>query len=670
MSTGLIFDNLVAYSLQIGWLVGVAAVIPTVLRLRAPGAKLLYWQILLAVCLLLPLQPWKQAVSVGSVEVTTVITAVHTAPRQPAAPAMPRSEMVLLLMLGGSAIRLAWLAVGFWKLRRYRRHSQALDPAPAWGVEASLLISDEISSPVTFGWRKPVVLLPSTFPAMGRSAQDAILCHEVMHVRRGDWLFTVAEELVRAVFWFHPAIWWLLGEIGLAREQEVDRLAIEITNEREEYMDALLAIAGARMQLDLAPAPLFLRKRHLKHRMVSILKETRMSKKHLISTLATGFGALAAACWLVTGAFPLTAEPQVVYDAPGVTVTTNGAALMHRTGVNYPTVALQRGVQGTLSVEVKLDATGNVIDARVLSGPDELRRSALESVLQWHFARELAGTTRVVGINYETPPQATMVLAAPPQSVSGVVGGAVGGIRGNPGVVGGVLGGVSGGVPQGVLGGIIGPVPANGSTSTQAVSLREMQINTAMQGGPIKSIRIAGLSQQASAELLASLPVHEGDQLTPETLQRVTQAAKAYDEHLQVQRTFSVTPGGTLETSLLIASPGAETMAVRASAPMQAASPGRLMVGGNVQSTKILRKVSPVYPQLALSARVSGVVHLAAVIAKDGTIQELHALGGPALLIQAALDAVRQWVYQPTMLKGEPVSVETTIDVNFTLAEQ
>ncbi len=96
-------------------------------------------------------------------------------------------------------------------------------------------------------------------------------------------------------------------------------------------------------------------------------------------------------------------------------------------------------------------------------------------------------------------------------------------------------------------------------------------------------------------------------------------------------------------------------------------TPQRIKVGGNVQSAMILRKPAPVYPQLAKSARVSGVVHLAAVISKDGTIQELHSLGGPALLIQAAIDAVKQWVYRPTMLNGEPVQVETTIDVNFTL---
>ena len=93
----------------------------------------------------------------------------------------------------------------------------------------------------------------------------------------------------------------------------------------------------------------------------------------------------------------------------------------------------------------------------------------------------------------------------------------------------------------------------------------------------------------------------------------------------------------------------------------------RIKVGGNVQGAMIQKKVAPLYPALAKSARVSGVVHLEAIIAKDGTIQELHVVSGPTLLQQAAYDAVKQWVYRPTMLNGEPVQVETTIDVNFTL---
>ena len=85
---------------------------------------------------------------------------------------------------------------------------------------------------MTFGFFKPAVLLPANFDELEAVVQEAILCHEVLHVRRKDWLWTVAEELVRCAFWFHPAIWWLLGEIGLAREQVVDREVVEMTRSR------------------------------------------------------------------------------------------------------------------------------------------------------------------------------------------------------------------------------------------------------------------------------------------------------------------------------------------------------------------------------------------------------------------------------------------------------
>jgi protein TonB len=94
---------------------------------------------------------------------------------------------------------------------------------------------------------------------------------------------------------------------------------------------------------------------------------------------------------------------------------------------------------------------------------------------------------------------------------------------------------------------------------------------------------------------------------------------------------------------------------------------GPLRVGGNVQAARIVNRVQPVYPPLARQTRISGTVRLHAIIGKDGAIKELEVMNGHPLLQQAALDAVRQWRYQPTLLNGEPVDVDTTIDVIFSL---
>jgi protein TonB len=92
-------------------------------------------------------------------------------------------------------------------------------------------------------------------------------------------------------------------------------------------------------------------------------------------------------------------------------------------------------------------------------------------------------------------------------------------------------------------------------------------------------------------------------------------------------------------------------------------------IGGDVQAAKLVKKVIPVYPPLARQARVSGTVQLVGVIAKDGTIQQLQVVSGHPLLVKASLDAVRQWIYRPTLLNGQAVEVIAPIDVIFTLGQ-
>jgi TonB family protein len=93
----------------------------------------------------------------------------------------------------------------------------------------------------------------------------------------------------------------------------------------------------------------------------------------------------------------------------------------------------------------------------------------------------------------------------------------------------------------------------------------------------------------------------------------------------------------------------------------------RIRQGGNIAAAMLIKRVQPVYPPLALQTRISGTVQLHAIIGKDGTIQQLEVMSGHPLLLQAALDAVRQWTYRQTLLNGEPVEVDTTIDVIFAL---
>jgi len=98
------------------------------------------------------------------------------------------------------------------------------------------------------------------------------------------------------------------------------------------------------------------------------------------------------------------------------------------------------------------------------------------------------------------------------------------------------------------------------------------------------------------------------------------------------------------------------------------AMPTRVRVSAGVQQGNLISQVRPTYPAIAKSARIQGAVVLQAEISKQGTIENLRVISGHPMLVQNALDAVKQWRYKPYLLNGEPVPVETTITVNFTLS--
>jgi protein TonB len=124
-------------------------------------------------------------------------------------------------------------------------------------------------------------------------------------------------------------------------------------------------------------------------------------------------------------------------------------------------------------------------------------------------------------------------------------------------------------------------------------------------------------------------------------------------------------PGGTSFTRLLTEAPPPPPPAP-VSKPKEHA-PVRL--GGVVMEAKLIKRVMPVYPPLARQMRISGTVSLEGVISRDGKVINLQVVSGHPLLTQAAVDAVRQWIYRPTLLNGQSVEVIAPIQVHFTLAQ-
>jgi protein TonB len=101
--------------------------------------------------------------------------------------------------------------------------------------------------------------------------------------------------------------------------------------------------------------------------------------------------------------------------------------------------------------------------------------------------------------------------------------------------------------------------------------------------------------------------------------------------------------------------------------PPKPAVPARIKQGGEVTAASIITQTRPAYPPLARQARIQGTVVLHAIIDKQGKVAQLEVVSGHPLLVQSALDAVKQWRYKPTQLNGDPVEVDTTIQVTFTM---
>jgi protein TonB len=216
-----------------------------------------------------------------------------------------------------------------------------------------------------------------------------------------------------------------------------------------------------------------------------------------------------------------------------------------------------------------------------------------------------------------------------------------------------------------------------------------------LEGKRLSHIITAGMTDSVRSDLLSRIPVHEGDILNADLLERVRRIVREFDEHMNVAT--GVNANG--EVTLILSVPGAPSAGViggivggipggvtggfiggtvgsgpmggivTPAVPPAADGTKRITIGGNVQQAKLIRQPRPVYPPLAKQARISGVVHLAAVIGKEGNVIDLRVISGHPLLIPSAIDAVKNWVYQVTLLNGEPVEVSTQIDVNYTLSD-
>ncbi|HYH44076.1 MAG TPA: M56 family metallopeptidase [Thermoanaerobaculia bacterium] len=402
-STAGLAVGLTAYALQAALVLGVGLLLPTLLRLRDPRACLYFWQGLLLAVLALPLlqpEPERMMFAGGLTVTASWLDGLAASGAEEEAWTVDR---LLLLAVGlGALVRLAWLGLGLARLRSLRRDAvpAALSPTAArafddvWmqagmqaGTRARLLVSGRVEGPLTFGWRDPVVLLPAGILALDPEAQRGIVCHELLHVRRRDWLWALFEEAVRTLLWFHPAVWMLLARIASSREQVVDREVVRRTGSRRAYLEALRAVASRSWQAAVPGLPFFHRG-HLRERVIHLCQEVPMSRPRIVTLVTTSAGLVALTAVLGILAFPMTgtawaaAEPvQVEGDIQPP------QPLRPMLGPAYPAKEKLFGIEGRVISEMVIDEQGKVVsvEVRKSSGNANLDHAAGDALWKQAF---------------------------------------------------------------------------------------------------------------------------------------------------------------------------------------------------------------------------------------------------------------------------------------------
>lgn len=428
--------SLTGYSIQIALLVGAAFLAAFLNRKKSPATALWFWQGVLGLVLLLPLLEFLPSPSAVVIDPIWKfeIDAVASSTNNPGS-GIPWELLIISVLSAGVLINLGKFFLGLARLRTLSGRAVPLEPLPEHlsnlkrrlHGKCRFMISAEVPMPVTFGLLNPVILVPERFLELGQAQQECIACHELLHVSRRDWLLNLSEQLFKSLLWFHPAIYFLIREINLTREELVDARVVGMTGKRQIYLKALWEMVQPSARENLFPVVPFAGRSQLLKRVRLLSKEVEMSNKQAIlaaiglfilafSTIAVGQSifpihpnsilpvnvvpTLAVPVAEKEGNITISDEPVDLRDAD------TPPKLVKMVRPPYPPEAKEAGITGTVILEATVDKEGHVKRVTVLESPDRLlSQSAAEAVSQWEYTPVLKNGEPVeviftVTINY------------------------------------------------------------------------------------------------------------------------------------------------------------------------------------------------------------------------------------------------------------------------------
>ena len=725
-----------------------------------------------------------------------------------AAPPFAWAVVPVALYFAGLAVLLSRLLFGALFTRRLLRAATPVDAIDA----ADLFESSWISVPLTVGWLRPRILLPAGWREWDPAKLEAVLAHERNHIHRADWAISLVAAFNRSLYWFNPLAWWLERRLATLAEQACDDAALLALGSRESYAQALLDMAAAvkigqgrlvweamamakgaevRMRIErildddrpiprgltrsrwlalvacslpliyltaaLRPAPAQSREpdrlppaiaqllhspapltpggaAQLEQHLAANPDDLQVREQLILYYFANGIRdpRLSHIDWLISNhpeskEAALTSLGITPQDSSFNTAADyrHAADLWRQQAASHSTVEqvlvnagrffgqpggdpneaerllLQARGLGP-STTVAVDALAQLYSSAILgtsgdpqfpnSNPDFGNRVRAEidnlkdGSVMFRTGLRLTDVARVPR-NGETLPPGTLNLSEHPLLIPVTELGA------RLTAQGGKLAGETSPTSIDALRARAmsnrgAPPPPTGAsvtvTSPPVATIESANANAALpviSPAPLPISATAPvyppLARQARIQGIVTLNVV----IAPDG--HVTNLRVLRGHPLLVQPAMdavrqwvypAVSQAGTFEEQVNFTLPPGEASAPNRGPLPQAATtepkpptPQRIKIGGNVQAAMLIRHVDPDYPALARQANIQGTVVLSIIIGKDGTVQDVSPLEGPAPLISAAETAVKQWAYKPTLLNGDPVEVSTTVSVPFQL---
>lgn len=653
-----LLPNLMAYAAQVLCVALLGGLTVALLRVDAPRVRHAFWRALLLVCLVLPwVQDWRPPSPVTTSASAPEIRSTRLSPAAPSSSSASASTapadiaMVVASVLGaGAAARLFWILLAMRRLAQLRRagvSARLSEDEQMWRdaicPDAEVRTAPGIAGPATFGLHRPVVLLPDTLAAQGPAIRCAVLCHELFHARRRDWGWLLLEECVRAALWWHPAVWWLVSQVQQSREEVVDRDVIRITGARRPYIEALLAFADGGTP---AAAPAFGHPRHLFRRIQLAAKEGVMSRTRLVLS-CTGLAiTMAVTTWFASSAFPLYAAPA----APDVRAQAAAPADAHfEEGAGLEVDVRRRDADlWTAARTATLRQDG--------SGAATTTETAQLDAARTDLERAVARARRA---DAERQAADTAELEARLQQARAALEQALGRLRRSAAE----LQAAGGELPQAELEQLARRAAETAATLQGLESQRALE--SAARATEARDQSLESLRARTLEERLKTLETVR----SRAALVRAAEARRSAERALARRDAQDATAGTNRARPIERpdGTPGGGAPGVVEPPQSVAAQGGPIRVGGNIRAPRKVRDVKPAYPPEAEQAGIQGIVIIEILIDAEGRVAEAKVLRSIPALDGAALDAVKQWLYEPTLLNGQPVSIIMSVTVAFTL---